>query len=74
MHTIQKKKMNKEKEVNVKIVLDENLVPHKINWSADDAVEGEQEAKAMMMSFWDKKQPTAMRLDLWTKDFVKNFD
>ncbi|HEY0432739.1 MAG TPA: gliding motility protein GldC, partial [Chitinophagaceae bacterium] len=29
-----------------------------------------QKAKAMMLSFWDGQEKTALRIDLWTKDMM----
>lgn len=60
----------KNTEVRITVGLDENNVPQDINWTAEDASDGNQEAKALMLSLWDKKQPTAMRMDLWTKDML----
>lgn len=50
---------------------DENRVPDAIAWNATDAsVENAQKAKAMMLSFWDGAEKTALRIDLWTKDMM----
>ena len=50
--------------------LDDNQVPDKIRWQAEGATEGLEEAKAMMLAFWDKKANNTMRMDLWTKDML----
>ncbi|MGZ8556854.1 MAG: gliding motility protein GldC [Chitinophagaceae bacterium] len=50
---------------------DENKVPDAITWNAtDNTVEQVQKAKAMMLSFWDGSEKTALRIDLWTKDMM----
>ncbi len=51
--------------------MDESRVPESINWSASDTTaEKSQKAKAMMLSFWDGTEKTALRIDLWTKDMM----
>ena len=55
-------------EIKFLVELDENRVPEKLTWSAqDDGVE-QEEAKAMMLSIWDSKVQETLRIDLWTKD------
>ena len=50
---------------------DENKVPDSISWKASDTTLAEaQKAKAMMLSFWDGTDKTALRIDLWTKDMM----
>jgi gliding motility-associated protein GldC len=50
---------------------DENKVPEAISWKATDTTEeNPQKAKAMMLSFWDGADKTALRIDLWTKDMM----
>lgn len=61
----------KKSEINFKITLDENHVPEKIEWQADDAGEdGLKECKAFMLSLWDKKERNTLRIDLWTKEMM----
>ena len=51
--------------------MDEDRVPVSINWNASDtSVERAQKAKAMMLSFWDGSEKSALRIDLWTKDMM----
>ena len=50
---------------------DENKIPDAIVWNATDTtLENAQKAKAMMLSFWDGAEKTALRIDLWTKDMM----
>ena len=58
---------NKSK-IELTIELDENRVPEKLFWTAQDGGITNQEAKAMMLSVWDSKAQESLRIDLWTKD------
>ncbi|RZN84325.1 MAG: gliding motility protein GldC [Winogradskyella sp.] len=58
--------MNSKIELNVE--LDENRVPEKLTWSAQDGGIQNEEAKAMMLSVWDSNTQETLRIDLWTKD------
>ena len=58
---------NKSK-IELTIELDENKVPEKLFWTAQDGGITNQEAKAMMLSVWDSKAQESLRIDLWTKD------
>mgnify|MGYP003457152102 CR=1 FL=1 len=55
-------------EIKFNVELDENRVPEKITWTAQDGNVDNEEAKAMMLSIWDSKAKETMRIDLWTKD------
>ena len=55
-------------EIKFIVALDENRVPEKINWSAQDGGVEAQETKAILLSVWDNKTQETMRIDLWTKD------
>lgn len=55
-------------EIKFNIELDENRVPEKLTWSAQDGGVSAEEAKAIMLSIWDSKAKETMRIDLWTKD------
>jgi gliding motility-associated protein GldC len=54
--------------ITIDVEMDESRVPEAICWNASDTTaENAQKAKAMMLSFWDGSEKTAMRIDLWTK-------
>lgn len=53
--------------ISVDVFLDENKIPEKIEWRAQDNIE---RAKAFLLAFWDGEDKTAMRIDLWTKDMM----
>jgi len=55
-------------EIKFTVELDENRVPEKLMWSAQDGGIEAEEAKAMMLSIWDSKAQETLRIDLWTKD------
>lgn len=54
--------------IQLTVELDENRVPEKLNWTAEDGGIKNEEAKAMMLSVWDSKAKESLRIDLWTKD------
>ena len=57
--------------ITIDVQLDENKIPHQIRWSATQSnSESQQDAKAMMVSFWDGKEKAALRIDLWTKEMM----
>ena len=55
-------------EIKFQVELDENRVPEKLLWTAEDGGVTGEEAKAIMLSIWDSKHKESMRIDLWTKD------
>ncbi len=55
-------------EIKINVTLDENRVPEKMRWSAEDGGVKNEEAKAMLLSVWDHKSKESLRIDLWTKD------
>ena len=57
--------------ISIDVNLDDQKIPHQILWNAtQSSSEEKQEAKAMMISFWDGKEKAALRIDLWTKDMM----
>ncbi|WP_299553273.1 gliding motility protein GldC [Seonamhaeicola sp.] len=55
-------------KIELQVELDENRVPEKLYWSAEDGGITNEESKAMMLSVWDSKAQESLRIDLWTKD------
>ncbi|WP_299519630.1 gliding motility protein GldC [Winogradskyella sp.] len=55
-------------KIELNIELDENRVPEKLNWSAEDGGVNNEEAKAIMLSVWDSNAQETLKIDLWTKD------
>ena len=55
----------------IDVQLNDDKVPETILWKASDStIENAQKAKAMMLSFWDGSEKTALRIDLWTKEMM----
>ncbi len=59
---------NKRSTIELQVELDENRIPEKLIWSAEDGGISNQEAKALMLSVWDHASKETLRIDLWTKD------
>ena len=55
-------------KIELNVELDENRVPEKLHWSAEDGGVTKEEAKAFMLSVWDSKAQETLKIDLWTKD------
>ncbi|WP_460219885.1 gliding motility protein GldC [Psychroserpens sp. MEBiC05023] len=59
---------NHTSTIELSVELDENKVPEKLHWTAEDGGISNEEAKAMMLAVWDAKNKETLRIDLWTKD------
>ena len=60
-----------QSKITIDVTRDENKLVNKIAWNAtDSSMEDEQIAKALMLSFWDNAEKSALRIDLWTKDMM----
>ena len=55
-------------KIELQVELDDNRVPEKLRWTAEDGGITNEEAKAMMLAVWDAKSQETLRIDLWTKD------
>jgi len=55
-------------KIEFTIGLDENKIPEKLSWTAEESDISNEEAKALMISVWDNKAKDTLRMDLWTKD------
>lgn len=57
--------------ITIDVALDNQKIPDLITWNASQSnSEEKQQAKAMMLSFWDGREKAAMRIDLWTQDMM----
>ncbi len=57
--------------IKVDVHLDKDKIPQEIHWQATDSTaDMAQRAKAIMLSFWDGADRSALRIDLWTKDMM----
>ena len=59
---------NIKSTIELNVELDENRVPEKLFWSAEDGGVNNEEAKAIMLSVWDSNAQETLKIDLWTKD------
>ena len=61
----------KQSSINIDVLLDDNKVPERISWNATDSTaDAARNARALMLSFWDGADKTALRIDLWTKEMM----
>jgi len=57
--------------IAIDVQLDDKSHPESIEWKASDsAVKDAQQAKAMMLAFWDGSKKSALHIDLWTKQMM----
>lgn len=57
--------------IGINVFLDNEKMPEHIEWSATGKEEDSfSPAKAFMLSLWDGKEKTALRMDLWTKQMM----
>lgn len=61
---------HKKSTITIDITTNENNIPEKISWTAPGGGVEDAEAKAMVLSLWDGKASTAMRIDLWDKEMT----
>ena len=63
--------MNHTSNISIDVILDQDRVPEHISWRATDSTaDTAQNAKAMMLAFWDGADKSALRIDLWTKTMM----
>ncbi len=65
--------MNPSKKVSnitIKVGLDEANIPESIEWQSEDSPNGNtaNNAKAMLLSFFDGDALETLKIDLWTKE------
>jgi gliding motility-associated protein GldC len=58
---------NKTSDIRLTVHLDENRVPERIDWEAEDGGV-KSSTKAILLSVWDEKEANTLRIDLWTKE------
>jgi gliding motility-associated protein GldC len=59
---------HKTSNISIQVQTDENKIPEKLRWSAEDGGVQNEEAKAVLLSLWDAENQETLRIDLWTKD------
>lgn len=60
--------IKKTSTITINVGLNENHIPQRMLWSADDSGIENQEAKAMFLSFWDAKEQNTLKMDLWVQE------
>lgn len=51
--------------------MDHKNNPESIAWTAtDSSIRQAQQAKAMMLAFWDEDKKSALHIDLWTREMM----
>ena len=58
----------KTTSINIQVELDENNIPEKMKWSAQDGGVDNEETQAILLSFWDTKTQETLKIDLWVKE------
>jgi len=59
----------KSSDITIRVGLNAENVPVKIEWSASDRNDGQlEECKAMAVALFDKEHRDTLRIDLWTKE------
>jgi gliding motility-associated protein GldC len=64
--------VKQKSEIKINVGLDENKVPEKLFWSADDGNIKDMEAKALLLSVWDSMNKDTYKINLWTKEMPIN--
>ena len=59
---------DRNSKIEISVDLDENKIPEKIFWSAEDGNIKNKESKALFLSVWDSQKKESLRIDLWTKE------
>ncbi len=64
---------NNNSTIEIEVELDENKHPENIRWTANNnGTKMNQNAKAMLLSFFDRDTLETMKIDLWTNDLQVN--
>lgn len=71
---MKKAEVNKQSEIKIKVGLDKDNVPIKMEWQAQDNPKDNnpKECKALLMSVFDKESRDTMKIDLWTTEMQIN--
>jgi gliding motility-associated protein GldC len=61
--------ISKTSDITIRVGLDAQGVPARMEWGASDRNQGRlDECKAMMVALFDKEHRDTLRIDLWTKE------
>ena len=68
-----KEKIARTSNIKIAVGLDGANVPISMKWNADDNPESkEKEAKAFLLSIFDKESKDTLKIDLWTNEMQVN--
>ncbi len=56
----------KKSKITITVTLGDDKIPEKITWSAPDQDINNQEARALLLSFFDPETKETLKMDLWT--------
>lgn len=57
-----------KKDITITVGMNEDNIPVKMEWKADDSGKEPLECKAMLLSLFEKETMDTLRIDLWTKE------
>ncbi|MFN8281085.1 MAG: gliding motility protein GldC [Saprospiraceae bacterium] len=60
--------MAQKSEIKIIVRLDDDKIPSSIEWTSDEGNEQYTEAKAFLLSIFEKNSQDTLKLDLWTKE------
>ncbi len=61
----------RQSTITIDVRMDQKNNPEAIAWTATDSgVKEAQQAKAMMLAFWDADKKSALHIDLWTREMM----
>ncbi len=67
--TVTDKSKQPQAEISIRLYLDQEKLPEKMEWRATDApFEGYKECKAFLLSIFDPEDRNTLRVDIWNKD------
>ncbi len=69
-----KDQVKRNSDIKITIGLNEENVPVRIDWKADDNPDSKEpkECKAMLLAMFDKEAKDTLKIDLWTKEMQVN--
>lgn len=63
-------KIKKSSSITINVGMNENHIPVRMMWSADDANIENRETAAMFLALWDQQEKNTMKMDLWVKEMT----
>jgi gliding motility-associated protein GldC len=55
-------------DIVISVGLNEERVPVRLDWKAEDDGQDQRTAKAMLLSLFDEENKETLKIDLWTKE------